>query len=191
MILLKSPSTRIVGIVEGDWVCLTNLVSFECPSPPSIQNMVQFDSDHVLDAHEDHLYPFDTYKLSSTIRAVGFDNQTVIPIQKLTTINITSNFDIYTVDLESYSTFENGTTGSSRDIDIQISRPNAARFFALLLFVTSWILAHVTIGHVLIARRLHGLRSVFPHLVSSGAILVAIPQLRSSMPDAPGLNGEQ
>ncbi len=152
--------------------------------------MVQFDSDHDLDAHEDHLYPFDTYKLSSTIRAVGFDNHTVIPIQRLTTINITSNFDIYNADLESYSTFENGTTGSSRDIDIEISRPNEARFFAMLLFVTSWILAHVTIGHVLIARRLHGLRSLFPHLISCGAILVAIPQLRSSMPDAPDLNGE-
>ncbi|KAF9475653.1 hypothetical protein BDN70DRAFT_813717 [Pholiota conissans] len=154
----------------------------------SIQNLVQFDSDHVLDVHEDRLYPFDTYMLSSSIRAMSFDNQT-IPIRKLATINITSSFDINTIDLESFLTPTNGSNEASRDIDMYISRPNEARFFALLLFIISWILTHVTVGHVLIARRLHGLRALLPHLVSCGAILIAIPQLRNSMPDAPGLDG--
>lgn len=155
----------------------------------SIQNLVQFDSDHVLDVHEARLYPFDTYTLSSTIRAISFDNQT-IPIRKIATIDVTSSFNIETVDLESFSTNANGTEDVSRDIDMHVTRPNEARFFTLLLFTVGWILAHVTIGHVLIARRLHGLKALFPHMVSSGAILVAVPQLRNSMPDAPGLDGE-
>ncbi|KAF8195564.1 hypothetical protein BJ912DRAFT_1021254 [Pholiota molesta] len=137
----------------------------------SIQNLVQFDSDHVLDVHEDRLYPFDTYMLSSSIRAMSFDNQT-ISIRKLATINITSSFDINTIDIESFSTLANGTDEASRDIDMYISRPNEARFFALLLFVVSWILTHVTIGHVLIARKLDGLRAILP----------------TFMPDAPGLD---
>ncbi|KDR82822.1 hypothetical protein GALMADRAFT_238418 [Galerina marginata CBS 339.88] len=154
----------------------------------SIQNLVQFDSDHVLDVHEARLYPFDTYVLSSTIRAVSFDNQT-IPIRKTATIDVTSSFDIFTVDIDSYSTTQNGTQESSRDIDMHVSRPNDARFFTLLLYAVSWVLSHVTIGHVIIARRLTGLRSLLPHLISSGAILITIPQLRNSMPDAPGLDG--
>ncbi|KAF8967150.1 hypothetical protein BDZ97DRAFT_1656756 [Flammula alnicola] len=168
----------LISIYTGNW------------TTRSIQNLVQFDSDHVLDVHEDRLYPFDTYKLSSTIRAVSFDNQTIIPIRKAATIDITSSFDITTVDIDSYSTPGNGTEEVSRDIDMYITRPNEARCFTLLLFAVSWILTHVTIGHVLIARRLRGLKSLLPHLISCGAILIAIPQLRNSMPDAPGLDGE-
>ncbi|PPQ91663.1 hypothetical protein CVT25_012876 [Psilocybe cyanescens] len=153
----------------------------------SIQNLVQFDSDHVLDVHEARLYPFDSYVLSSTIRALSFDNET-IPIRKLATIDITSSFDILTIDVESFSTSENGTQQVSRDIDMYVSRPNDARFFTVLLFAVSWLLTHVTIGHVMVARRLARLRDIIPHLVSSGAILIAIPQLRNSMPDAPGLD---
>ncbi|CAA7261582.1 unnamed protein product [Cyclocybe aegerita] len=155
----------------------------------SIQNLVQFDSDHVLDVHEARLYPFDTYMLSSTIRAANADNQTV-PIRKIATIDITSSFDIFTTDLESYSNSEDGKQEqASRDIDLYVRRPNEARLFTLLLFAVSWVLTHVTIGHVLLARRVSSLRSLLPHLISSGAILIAIPQLRASMPDAPGFDG--
>ncbi|KAF9556752.1 hypothetical protein CPC08DRAFT_710984 [Agrocybe pediades] len=154
----------------------------------SIQNLVQFDSDHVLDVHEARLYPFDNYKLSSTLRAMSFDNQS-IPIRKAVTIDITSSFDIFTIDLDSYSTSANGTQTVSRDIDMYVSRPNGARFFTLILFAVSWVLTHVTMGHVLIARKLPTLKAVFPHLLSSGAILIALPQIRNSMPDAPGLDG--
>lgn len=100
-----------------------------------------------------------------------------------------SSFDIGTIDLDSYSTTEKGAEIFSRDIDMNVSRPYEARLFTILLFSVSWILAHVTIGHVIIARRLSGLKSILPHLISSGAILIAIPQLRGSMPDAPGFDG--
>jgi len=154
----------------------------------SIQNLVQFDSDHVLDVHKARLYPFDTYMLSSTIRAMSFDNQT-IPIQKIGTIDMTSSFNIDTVDFESFSKQANGAEELSRDIDINVTRPNEARIFTLILFAVGWILSHVTIGHVVIARR-HGLNALLPHTISSGAILMVVPQLRNSMPDAPGLDGE-
>ncbi|PPQ69608.1 hypothetical protein CVT24_001364 [Panaeolus cyanescens] len=159
----------------------------------TVQNLVQFDSDHVLDVSEARLYPFDTYLLSSTIRAVSFDDDGVtIPIRKLATIDITSSFDTITVDMESFSTISvNGSEVEfgSRDLDMHISRPGEARFFALILFALSWVLTHITVGHVLLARRLSGLRSVLPHLISSGAIVIAIPQLRGTMPDAPGFDG--
>lgn len=154
----------------------------------NIQNLVQFDSDHVIDVHQARLYPFDTYFLTSTLRAIGFSNES-IPIQKLATVDIMSSFDIGTADVESFSQFENGTVIPSRDIDMHVARPGSARFFALLLFTVSWILTHVTIGHVLMARRLAGIKPILKHLVSSGAIVIAIPQLRNSMPDAPGFDG--
>ena len=158
----------------------------------SIQNLVQFDSDHVLDVHEARLYPFDTYLLTSSIRAtipLPGNSSVVVPIRKLMTIDITSSFDITTRDMESYSTTTNGTQQESRDIDMVVKRPQEARFFTFVLFAVSWILTHVTMGHVFIARRLHTLSSLLPHLISSGAILITIPQLRQSMPDAPGLDG--
>ncbi|EKM79193.1 hypothetical protein AGABI1DRAFT_120632 [Agaricus bisporus var. burnettii JB137-S8] len=154
----------------------------------SIQNLVQFDSDHVLDVHNARLYPFDSYFLTSTLRAVDFSN-TSVPIQKLTTVDIMSSFDIGTADVESFSNATDGTIHPSRDIDIHVGRPGSARFFALFLFAISWVLTHITVGHVILARRVSGMKPLFKHLISSGAILVLLPQLRNSMPDAPGLDG--
>lgn len=155
----------------------------------SVQNLVQFDSDHVLDVHEARLYPFDTYFLTSTLRAESFNNET-LPIRKLFTIDITSSFNIATSDMESFTTLANNTERISRDIDVSIRRPGEARAFALLLFALSWVLTHITIGHVILARRLTGIRTILKHLISAGAILVTIPQIRQSMPDAPGLDGK-
>lgn len=151
--------------------------------------MVQFDSDHVLDVHNARLYPFDTYFLTSTLRAVGFSNES-IPIQKLATVDVMSSFDIGTADVESFSRPADGTILPSRDIDMYVARPGSARFFTLLLFTVSWVLTHVTVGHVILARRISGMKPLFKHLISSGAILISLPQLRNSMPDAPGLDGE-
>lgn len=115
-------------------------------------------------------------------------NQTLY-ISKATTIDTTSSFDIETVDMESYSTLANGESLISRDIDVHVGRPSAARTYTLLLFGLNWTLTHVTLAHVLLARRLTGMKNLLKHLVSCGAILVAIPQIRNSMPDAPGLDG--
>lgn len=158
-----------------------------CPNS-SIQNLVQFDSDHVLNVEQARLYPFDTYFLSSTLRIVSPTNQT-LPIRRLATIDETSSFLVKTVDIESYSNAANNTESPSRDIDMFITRPGNARAFTLLLFGVSWILTHVTICHVIIARMLWDVKPLLKHLISTGAILVALPQIRNSMPDAPGLDG--
>jgi len=155
----------------------------------SIQNLVQFDSDHVLDVHDARLYPFDTYFLTSTFRAITFPNGS-LPIQKLITVDVISSFNIWTIDMESFSKTNDGTVLLSRDMDMHVWRPGSARLFALFLFTISWLLTHVTIGHVLLARRISGRKSLLKHLASAGAILISIPQLRNSMPDAPGLDGE-
>uniref|UniRef100_A0A0W0G0Z7 SET domain-containing protein n=1 Tax=Moniliophthora roreri TaxID=221103 RepID=A0A0W0G0Z7_MONRR len=156
----------------------------------SIENLVQFDSDHVLDVHEDYLYPFDNYQLSSTLRATSLSNESV-PIRKLATIAQTSSFLVQTTDVESYGTLmaNSSTEIPSRDIDMRVKRPPSARGVALLLFAVSWFLTHISIGHVLMSRKTTDIRIILKNLISSGVILAGIPQLRSSMPDAPGFDG--
>ncbi|KAF9233293.1 hypothetical protein BU15DRAFT_54088 [Melanogaster broomeanus] len=154
----------------------------------NIQNLVQFDSDHTLDVHEDRLYPFDTYVLTSTLRAVDASNATV-PIRKLITIDQVSSFLIACTDVDSYETTSNGTQVPSRDLDLYIQRPGQARAFTLLLFALSWMLTHITIGQVFLARKHEEVKPIFKHLLSAIAIVLAIPQLRNAMPDAPGFDG--
>lgn len=151
-----------------------------------IQNLVQFDSDHVLDVHEARLYPFDTYILSSTFRAADINNNS-IPIRKIFTIDITSSFDIQTNDVASF--IDEVVDIPSRDFDMIVNRPSSARAIVLTMFGIAWILTHLTIGHVILAARLEGVKPMIKHLLSAGAIVIAIPQLRQSMPDAPGLDG--
>jgi hypothetical protein len=156
----------------------------------SVQNLVQFDSSHVLDVHTARVYPFDTYILSTTVQALSFSNRT-LPLRRLIVITTTSSFDIESVDTESYSAFANNTQNTSRDMDLRIGRPCVARALILLLFVGAWILAHLTLGLVIIARRLAEVRSILKYLFAASIIFVAIPQIRNSMPDAPGLDGKR
>ncbi|KAG1761051.1 hypothetical protein EDD22DRAFT_954379 [Suillus occidentalis] len=151
-----------------------------------IENLVRFDSDHTLDVQKARMYPFDTYLLTSTLRAVDASNIT-IPIRQLSTIEQVTSFLVEISDVESYEII-NGTQVPTRDFDLYITRPGQLRFFALLLFGISWMLSHVTIGHVLLARRLVDIKSMTKHLVSAFAILLVIPQLRKSMPDSPALD---
>ena len=152
-----------------------------------IENLVRFDSDHTLDVHEVRLYPFDTYLLASTLQAVDASNATV-PIQKLSTTDQVTSFLVASSDMGSYETTFNGTQIPTRDIDLRVQRPGQAQTFALILFGVNWMLTHVTIGLILLARRLVETRSKIKHLVSAFAILLAIPQLRNSMPDGPGFD---
>jgi hypothetical protein len=154
----------------------------------SVQSLVQFDSDHVLDVHTARMYPFDTYTLSTTVRALSISNRT-LPLRRLVAITTTSSFDIETVDTGSYSAFNN-TQNPSRDMNLRIRRPCVARALTLLLFVGAWILAHLTLGLVIIARRLAEVRSILKYLFVASIIFVSIPQVRNSMPDAPGLDGK-
>ncbi|KAH7885041.1 hypothetical protein F5I97DRAFT_1810227 [Phlebopus sp. FC_14] len=150
------------------------------------QDLVQFDSDHPLDSHEERLYPFDTYGLSSTLRAVDASNNTV-PIRRLATIDQVAKFLVASIDVDSYEGTSNGQL-SSRDIYLRIRRPWQARVFALLLFGLSWMLTHITFGQVFLARKHKGVKPIILHLVSAFAVVLAIPQLRMAMPDGPDLD---
>ncbi|KAH9850124.1 hypothetical protein C2E23DRAFT_735631 [Lenzites betulinus] len=155
-----------------------------------IQNMFQFDDDHVLDVHQARKYPFDTYLLTSTIRAVSLTNNQSLPIQRLSTIALTSSFAIRSTDTASYTQSADGSRAASRDLTLVVSRPAEARMYALLLFGVSWMLAHATMALVAFSWRVEGAERIFKHLAATLIVILLIPQLRNAMPDAPDLDGE-
>jgi hypothetical protein len=153
--------------------------------------MVQFDSDHTLEDPSAHLYPFDTYLLTTTLRAVNSNNQT-IPIEKIAAVDQIPNFRIDTIDIDSYITLNGGIQSPSRDADFRASRPSQARTFAIVLFAVGWMLTHVCIGYVVLDWYTEMVKKLLiKHLVVAFAILLMLPQLRQSMPDGPGYDGER
>jgi hypothetical protein len=85
----------------------------------------------------------------------------------------------------------NGTQSPSRDMDLLVSRPGQTRVFALMLFAVSWMLTHVSLGHVVIEWYAEEVTSsLIKHLVFGFGILLMHPQLRNSMPDGPDYDGE-
>ena len=155
-----------------------------------IQNIYQFDSDHVLDVHEARLYPFDTYHLTSTLRVVKPATNETIPITRILTISDTSSFIVAPRDSQSFVTLPATTMQlPTCDLELSIARPGEARFFALMLFGINWMLAHATVGFVWLVWKTKDSLSVLPFLALSLAILLAIPGVRNVMPDAPGYDG--
>ncbi|KAM5533434.1 hypothetical protein V8D89_012872 [Ganoderma adspersum] len=157
----------------------------------SIQNMFQFDADHVLDVHEARFYPFDNYLLTTSIRAVSTADNTTLPIQSLGTVSLTSNFETISTDVASFVTAANGSDSTlpARDLNLRITRPAEARAYALLLFGSSWMLAHATMCLVVLGWRADRQEKVLQYLVVAFAITLLIPQMRNAMPDAPGFDG--
>lgn len=150
---------------------------------------MQFDSDHVLDVHEARLYPFDTYILTSSLYALDHLNQSV-PIRRAVTIDQSSNFLIAGSDVESYVLQTDGTRTPSRELDLHIRRAAQTRTFTLVLFAASWMLTHLSIGHIVLACMTTDAAKTLKHLLFSFGILMIHPQLRNSMPDAPGYDGK-
>ncbi|PCH40035.1 hypothetical protein WOLCODRAFT_136625 [Wolfiporia cocos MD-104 SS10] len=155
----------------------------------SIQDLCQFDSDHVLDVHQARLYPFDTYRLTSTLRLETANGTEAVALRALTTLKLTSSFAISPSDVESKLNVSGKGYVPSRDIVLEIRRPHEARLFAMLLFGASWMLVHVTIGFVAIAWLTREQERVVQSLFFTFIVLLAVPQLRNAMPDAPGYDG--
>ncbi|KAI0786818.1 hypothetical protein C8Q75DRAFT_720174 [Abortiporus biennis] len=160
----------------------------------SIQNLYQFDSDHVLDVHEARLYPFDEYHLTSTIRAISIATNQTVPIVRLPTITQTSSFIITPTDMASYVTM-NATDGqqqqqSSRDLDLIIRRPGEARAFALLLFAASWMMTHAAMAYIILSFKADATKRIVHYMGFVLAAILLIPQMRNAMPDAPGFDGK-
>lgn len=105
---------------------------------------------------------------------------------------MTSSFVISSSDVSGY--VETGDDSDSqsprRELDLRISRPGGARAFALFMFAVNWMLAHATIGFMLLALHAEHSRRVPLLLGMNFVILLAIPQIRNSMPDAPGYDGQ-
>ncbi|KAI0333652.1 hypothetical protein GY45DRAFT_1271339 [Cubamyces sp. BRFM 1775] len=155
----------------------------------TIQNMFQFDDDHVLDVHEARLYPFDTYLLTSTLRAMSVPNNQSLPIQRLSTLSVTSSFVVSSGDAPTFVEGAQGMQAASRDLTMQVKRPAEARMYALLLFGASWMLAHATVALVAFSWTLQGVDKVLKHAAFAFLVVLLIPQLRGAMPDAPGFDG--
>ncbi|TFY80213.1 hypothetical protein EWM64_g3796 [Hericium alpestre] len=135
----------------------------------TIQALTQFDSNHDLDVHEAHLYPFDTYTLSTTLRAVNPTTNETLRIRRLLTITAVSSFSIRTTDAETYWPQPDGTQCPAARGHPRAPPGRCARV------VFAWRSAEsgLTYAHGLVA---------FP-------ILFIIPQMRNSMPDSPDLDG--
>ncbi|KAI5891423.1 uncharacterized protein SCHCODRAFT_02629048 [Schizophyllum commune H4-8] len=169
--------------------------------PLSAQNLFQFDSDHVLDVHDARLYPFDTYYLSGTLRAMSPLTNESIPIRRLATVQNMLGFFVDTTDVASLrepagTTPEEELTEDqseldvpSRDFEMRVSRQGDARFYALALFGLGWFAVHVQGLMVYFARKTMDLTVIRVYLAAGVGITIALPQLRNAMPDGPDLDG--
>ena len=168
---------------------------------------MQFDSDHVLDVHNQYLYPFDTYIVTSTLRIVspsrnGTDQQS-IPIISMPIIKFSSSFTFVSADADVQAS-ANGTTINERLLEVRIKRPGDSRAYAIFLFGISWVLSHFNFAIVVLSvmqgrKRVLSTKNVtqtptkskdaLKQLAGALAVLLVIPQLRDAMPDAPGFDG--
>ncbi|KAA1469843.1 hypothetical protein DENSPDRAFT_879253 [Dentipellis sp. KUC8613] len=155
----------------------------------TIQSLTQFDSDHALDVPEARLYPFDAYSLSTTLHALNPTTNETVLIRKLVTIDAVFSFDIITSDAETYTLLSNGSQVQSHEISITVRRSSTMRLYAMLMWIASWMLAHVVIGQVVFAFKSKDSGSIYGYGIVNLVILFTIPQLRNSMPDAPGFDG--
>lgn len=152
--------------------------------------MTRFDDDHVLDVHEANLYPFDTYRLSSTVRAVNSATNETLQIQRLSTVDVTTSFTVTITDADTYNTLSDGTQVPTREIEMIVRRASTVRLYAMMLWIVNWMLTHVTIGFVVLAIKSEDIKRAGLHSLYAFAIVLAIPQIRNAMPDAPDLDGE-
>ncbi|GBE85024.1 predicted protein [Sparassis crispa] len=158
----------------------------------SVQALFQFGRDHVLDVHEDYLYPFDTYRLTTTLRATSAGSNNTgdpIAISTLTTITKTSSFVVQPEDINSYALASDGSHVPSQDLNLLIQRPGVARAITMLLFSVNWMLAHSTIGFVAVSWLSSDGEKIRRYLTFIFVIVLAIPEIRKTMPDAPGFDG--
>lgn len=144
----------------------------------------------MLDVHEQRLYPFDTYNLGTTLHAISLheDSQDVV-ITRLATIKMTSSFMISSNDVSGYVETGDDTRSPRREIDLKMYRPGDTRAFALFMFAVNWMLAHATIGFLLLSLHTDQPRRTPLLLAMTFVILFVIPQVRKAMPDSPGYDG--
>lgn len=155
---------------------------------PSIQQLSQFETEHVLDVNKADLYPFDTFSVLSTFTAMTPSNETT-SIRRIFSVDEAMAFTAEISDLDSYRTGADGSKIPARDFDMKIRRPTDVKIITIILFSLCWMLSHFTIGQVILCRRTKEAKAVIRHLFFAITILFIIPQIRNSMPDAPDFDG--
>ena len=160
-----------------------------------VQNQVQLDNDLILDVHNTHLYPFDTYLVSTSLR-VTTSNSSVkdlpVSIIGLPVIKYTPSFTISSRSADILVPVDEDKE-LGKHLELEIRRPAHARAYTMLVFGINWAHCHVSMGIVLLAilrRERASSRQISKQVIGAFAIMMAIPQLRSVMPDAPGLDGK-
>ncbi|KAI0050374.1 hypothetical protein FA95DRAFT_1603564 [Auriscalpium vulgare] len=158
----------------------------------NIQYLAQFNTDHDLDVHEQPLYPFDRYAFVSNFYALSPAKNESTPLRTLKTIDMTSSFDVFVTDAESYVLLADGALIPSRELSLRVRRPTEARIFVVLLWIIGWTLTHISLGQLIL--HLNGndddeVALASRRLLTVTAILFVMPQVRNAMPDAPDLDG--
>ncbi|KZT42653.1 hypothetical protein SISSUDRAFT_1041269 [Sistotremastrum suecicum HHB10207 ss-3] len=162
----------------------TNLTNF-------LPSLFHFETEHVPNTKNAVLYPFDSYTTSTSFQLREPDSGSVIPINKISLINSTTGnlLDVSFVDIPTIST-TNGVQGPSRDVRLELTRSSGAIAYALLYFIVNWTLTHLAICLAVLSWADKGVDTPVKVLVLVFAAVVAIPHLRSSMPDAPDTQGD-
>ena len=81
----------------------------------------------------------------------------------------------------------------ARQLEVKIERPAHARLYAMIIFGINWAFCHFSCGIALISvfqRSQVGSKDMLKRVLGAHAILIVIPQLRETMPDAPGHDGK-
>jgi hypothetical protein len=152
--------------------------------------LVSFETDFVLDVRKAFLYPFDSYSLASTFSAKSANNET-IPVRRIFSNDQAMGFDIETQDMDNFRTAADGSKEPARGFDMHIRRPTEVKIVTVIMFALSWMITHVAIGQAILCRRIKETKPILVHLFATGVILFMLPQLRNSMPDAPGFDGKR
>ncbi|EJC98157.1 uncharacterized protein FOMMEDRAFT_162515 [Fomitiporia mediterranea MF3/22] len=158
-----------------------------------VQAHVQFDNDLVLDVHDSRLYPFDSYLVSTSIRATTSNSSVKdipMPIVGMPVVEHMPSFTMTSRDTDVVLVMDEDNT-PARHIEIRIRRPAHARVYAMLIFGINWAFCHYCIGMMLLSifQGHHAGKEVLKRFASSLLVLFVIPQLRGAMPDAPGFDG--
>lgn len=84
---------------------------------------------------------------------------------------------------------DDATKQGGRNLDMKVVRPGEARTFALLLFAINWMLAHATVAYMVLGWKTEDTERTLKYLAFIAITMVLIPQIRNTMPDAPGFDG--
>ena len=104
-------------------------------------HLLELSSWHGLDAL--FLYPFDQYRLSTTLNATSPDTNASLPVLSLHIMDTTSSFS--PTELSNIVTRTKSGVGSSRTTDVLLVRTRFTQAFVMTLLIVNWALTAVVV----------------------------------------------